>query len=64
MVCVVNAQSGEGIIRSIVIRFNLGWRPRTLGNLHTSRDIAYLWLVLARLIVKGYSCSRKTTVVE
>ena len=34
------------------------------GNLHTSRAITYLWLVLARLIVKGYSCARKATVVE
>jgi hypothetical protein len=34
------------------------------GNVHTSRDITYLWLVLARLIVKGYSCARPTTVVE
>jgi len=25
---------------------------------------SFLWLVLDRLIVKGYSCARKTTVVE
>ncbi len=64
MVCVVNVQSVERIIFSIVNRFNLGWRLRTFGNLHTSGDITYLWLVLDRLIVKGHSCARKTTVVE
>ena len=30
MVCVVNVQSVERIICSIVNRFNLGWRLRTL----------------------------------
>ena len=64
MVCVVNVQSVERIICSIVNRFNLGWGLRTFGNLHTSRAIPYLWLVLARLIVKGYSCARTITVVE
>ena len=64
MVCVVNVQSVERIIFSIVNRFNLGWRLRTFGNLHTSGDITYLRLVLDRLIVKGHSCARKTTVVE
>jgi hypothetical protein len=34
------------------------------GNVHTSRAITYLWPVLARLIVQGYSCARTTTVVE
>jgi hypothetical protein len=64
MVCVVNVQSVERIILSIVNRFNLDGAFALFGNVHTSRDSTNLWLVLARLIVKGYSCVRTTTVVE
>jgi hypothetical protein len=37
---------------------------QSAGGSPAARPRRYLWLVLARLIVKGYSCARNTTVVE
>jgi Transposase, Mutator family len=48
-----------------VNRFNLGWAPAHPSAMYTRRvPSPILWLVLARLIVQGYSCARTTTVVE
>ena len=48
-----------------VYRFNLGWAPAHPSAMYTRRvPSPILWLVLARLIVQGYSCARTTTVVE
>lgn len=37
---------------------------RSTGGSPAARPRRYLWLVLARPIVKGYSCARPTTAVE
>ena len=66
MVCVVNVESVERIICSIVNRFNLEMgpaHPSAIDTPHVTSPTCGSFLLVC-LIVKGYSCARTITVVE